>query len=81
MHDALAADGIQVLVVRPGFVRTKMTAGLDAAPFATDAEAVARATLEGLRSGRHTVWVPGKLRWAFTVLRHLPRPVWAKLRG
>ncbi|HEY7074989.1 MAG TPA: SDR family NAD(P)-dependent oxidoreductase [Solirubrobacteraceae bacterium] len=81
MHDALAADGIHVLVVRPGFVRTKMTAGLDPAPFATDADAVARATLDGLRAGRHTVWAPGTLRWVFTVLRHLPRPVWARLRG
>jgi decaprenylphospho-beta-D-erythro-pentofuranosid-2-ulose 2-reductase len=81
MHDALAADGIHVLVVRPGFVRTKMTAGLDPAPFATDADAVARATLDGLRAGRHTVWAPGTLRWVFTVLRHLPRPVFARLRG
>jgi decaprenylphospho-beta-D-erythro-pentofuranosid-2-ulose 2-reductase len=81
MHDALAADGIHVLVVRPGFVRTKMTAGLDPAPLATDADAVARATLDGLRAGRHTVWAPGTLRWVFTVLRHLPRPVFARLRG
>jgi decaprenylphospho-beta-D-erythro-pentofuranosid-2-ulose 2-reductase len=81
MHDALAADGVRVLVVRPGFVRTKMTAGMKPAPFATDADAVARATLDGLRSGAHTVWVPGLLRWVFVVMRHLPRPVWARLRG
>jgi len=81
MHDALAANGVHVLVVRPGFVRTKMTAGLDAAPFATDADAVARATLDGLRAGRHTVWAPGTLRWVFSGLRHLPRPVWSRLRG
>lgn len=81
MHDALAPAGVHVLVVRPGFVRTKMTAGLDPAPFATDADAVARATLEGLRRGAHTVWVPGVLRWVFVVMRALPRPVWARLRG
>jgi decaprenylphospho-beta-D-erythro-pentofuranosid-2-ulose 2-reductase len=81
MHDALAADGVRVLVVRPGFVRTKMTAGMKPAPFATDADAVARATLDGLRGGAHTVWVPGLLRWVFVVMRHLPRPVWARLRG
>jgi decaprenylphospho-beta-D-erythro-pentofuranosid-2-ulose 2-reductase len=80
MHDALAADGIHVLVVRPGFVHTKMTAGRKPAPFATDADAVARATLDGLRAGRHTVWAPGPLRYAFAVMRHLPRPVWARLR-
>jgi decaprenylphospho-beta-D-erythro-pentofuranosid-2-ulose 2-reductase len=81
MHDALAGDGVHVLTVRPGFVRTKMTAHMKPAPFATDADAVARATLDGLRNARHTVWVPGLLRYVFSALRHLPRPLWARLRG
>jgi decaprenylphospho-beta-D-erythro-pentofuranosid-2-ulose 2-reductase len=80
LADAAAADGVRVLVVRPGFVRTRMTAGLKPAPFATTAEAVAEATAKALRSGRtHTLWVPGRLRFVFSALRHLPRPIWRKL--
>jgi decaprenylphospho-beta-D-erythro-pentofuranosid-2-ulose 2-reductase len=81
LGDALAPAGIDVLVVRPGFVRTKMTAGRPAAPLATDADAVARAIVSGLRRRAHTVWAPPVLRWVFAVLRHLPRPLFRRVRG
>jgi decaprenylphospho-beta-D-erythro-pentofuranosid-2-ulose 2-reductase len=77
--DALAADGVHVMVVRPGFVHSKMTAGLAAAPFATTPEVVAQVTLKGLRSRRRMVWAPPVLRPVFAVLRHLPGPVWRRL--
>ncbi len=79
LADASAATGPRVLVVRPGFVRTKMTAGLPAAPFTTSAEAVAQATVRGLAGRAHTVWVPGVLRFVFAVLRHLPRAIYRRL--
>jgi decaprenylphospho-beta-D-ribofuranose 2-oxidase len=79
LADATADTGVRVLVVRPGFVTTKMTAGLDPAPMATTPEAVAEATVAGLASGAHTVWVPGRLRLVFAVLRHLPREVFRRL--
>lgn len=79
LADSLAGTPVRVLVVRPGFVRTRMTEGLPSAPFATTAEAVAEATARGLERGAHTVWVPGTLRYVFAVLRHLPRPLYRKL--
>ena len=79
LADATAATGPRVLVVRPGFVHTRMTAGLPAAPFATSAEAVAEATARGLDGRAHTVWVPGVLRFVFAVLRHLPRSIYRRL--
>jgi len=79
LADSLAGSGVRVLVVRPGFVRTRMTAGLKAAPFAVDADAVAEATVAGLAGREHTIWVPGALRYVFAVLRHLPRPIYRRL--
>jgi decaprenylphospho-beta-D-erythro-pentofuranosid-2-ulose 2-reductase len=80
LGDALAPRGVHVLVARPGFVHTKMTAGRPAAPIATDAETVARDVVAALAKQRHTVWSPGVLRYAFFVMRHLPRPLWRRLR-
>jgi len=77
--DAEANSGVRVLVVRPGFVTTKMTAGLPPAPFATTPEAVADATVSALTGRAHTVWVPGRLRVAFSLLRHLPRGLYRRL--
>lgn len=79
LGDSLEGSGVKVMVVRPGFVRTKMTEGMDEAPLATDVDAVADAIAAGLRRGAHTVWAPGALRFVFSALRHLPRPVFKRL--
>jgi decaprenylphospho-beta-D-erythro-pentofuranosid-2-ulose 2-reductase len=79
LADANAGSGVRVLVVRPGFVRTRMTAGLPSAPFATTPQAVANTTVRELRGRAHTIWVPGHLRFLFSAVRHLPRPLYRRL--
>lgn len=79
LADATADDGVRVLVVRPGFVMTKMTAGLKPAPMSTTPEAVADATVRALKTRAHTIWVPARLRWIFALLRHVPRGVFRRL--
>jgi decaprenylphospho-beta-D-erythro-pentofuranosid-2-ulose 2-reductase len=79
LADSVVGTGVSVLVVRPGFVRSKMTEGLPDAPLATTPEAVADAIVEGVRRGRHTVWVPGAMRWVMSGLRHTPRAVFRRL--
>jgi decaprenylphospho-beta-D-erythro-pentofuranosid-2-ulose 2-reductase len=81
MADRLAGTGVRLMVVRPGFVHTKMTAGMRPAPFATHPDAVAEATWRGLVRGAQTVWAPPALRWVMAGLRHLPRPLWRRLPG
>lgn len=80
LGDELRDHGVQVLVVRPGFVHTRMTSGLDPAPLASTPEAVARVVLAGLDSGAHTVWAPPALRWLMVALKLLPRPLFRRLR-
>ncbi|GGJ20519.1 decaprenylphospho-beta-D-erythro-pentofuranosid-2-ulose 2-reductase [Streptomyces brasiliensis] len=79
LGDALHGTGVHVMVVRPGFVRTSMTAHLEEAPMSTTPEAVATAIELGLRRRSETVWVPGPLRMVMTALRHLPRSVFRRL--
>jgi decaprenylphospho-beta-D-erythro-pentofuranosid-2-ulose 2-reductase len=79
LGDSLAGSGVLLLVVRPGFVHTSMTAGKEPAPLATTPEAVADAVAAGLSSRRDTVWVPGTFRYLMTAFRHLPRPLWRRV--
>ncbi|MFE1962801.1 decaprenylphospho-beta-D-erythro-pentofuranosid-2-ulose 2-reductase [Streptomyces sp. NPDC059479] len=87
LGDAMQGTGVQVMTVRPGFVRSRKTAGpgdtpLDSAlatTMATTPEAVATAIELGLRRRSETVWVPGSARVVMSALRHLPRPVFRRL--
>ncbi len=78
--DDLFERGVRVLVVRPGFVRTRMTDGLDPAPMSTTPEAVADAVRDGLAGGSHTVWVPRVLRAPMLLTKMLPRPIFRKIK-
>lgn len=78
--DAVLADsGARVMVVRPGFVHTKMTEGRPAQPLATDGAAVADAIVDGLARGRRVVWVPASLRLLAPLLRFVPESLWRRI--
>jgi decaprenylphospho-beta-D-erythro-pentofuranosid-2-ulose 2-reductase len=81
LGDALHGSGVRVLVVRPGFVRTKMTDGLPDAPFATTATAVGADVAAAIRSGAAVVWSPRVLRFVFGGLKLAPRALWRRLPG
>jgi decaprenylphospho-beta-D-erythro-pentofuranosid-2-ulose 2-reductase len=80
LGDSLHGSGVHVLVVRPGFVKSKMTAGMDPVPLSTTPDVVAKAVAQGLRRGADTVWVPSPLRFVMMAMRHLPRPLFRKLK-
>ncbi len=79
LGDALVGTGARVVVVRPGFVHTKMTEGRPPAPFSTTPDAVADAVMAGLAKGREVIWAPPVLVALFTVFRVLPRAVWRRV--
>ncbi|HWY17335.1 MAG TPA: SDR family NAD(P)-dependent oxidoreductase [Solirubrobacteraceae bacterium] len=79
LGDDLREHGVRVLVVRPGFVHTRMTRGLDPAPLASTPQAVAGVVVAGLDHGAHTVWAPRALRGLMLVLRMLPRPLFRRI--
>ena len=79
MADALLGTGVSLQILRPGFVHTKMTKGMDAAPFSVDAERVATDTVAGLASSARVIYSPGIMKWLFAILRHLPAPLWRKI--
>jgi decaprenylphospho-beta-D-erythro-pentofuranosid-2-ulose 2-reductase len=79
LGEALREYGVHVLVVRPGFVKSKMTSGLEEAPLAVTPDQVAEAVAEGISAKRELVWVPGPLRVVMSGLRHVPRPLFRKL--
>ena len=69
------ADGLTVVTVKPGFVRTSMTAGLEPPPFAGDPDGVARQVMRAIDRSAPVVYAPRPWRWIMAVIRALPRAI------
>ncbi len=73
------AAGLRTVCVKPGFVRTGMTAGLKPPPFAGEPDAVARRVLRAIDAGKPVVYAPGIWAMIMLVIRHLPRTVMRRI--
>ena len=73
-------QGLVTIDVRPGFVHTSMTAGLDPPPFAGQPEQVAKQVAKAIRRGTPKVYTPRAWRWVMLVVRNLPRFVMRRVR-
>lgn len=76
LADSLEGTGVTLQLLRPGAVRTRMTAGLAELPFMTGPNEVAEYVVAGLSTNQRVIWSPPILRWVYLVLRHLPRQLW-----
>lgn len=84
LADALHGSNVRILLARPGFVIGNMTkelmaSGTEPAPMSVTADQVADAVAAAHRKGRGEVWIPGRLRPVFFVMRLLPRAIWRRL--
>lgn len=80
LADALAGTGVRVVLVRPGFVTGRMTAGLSPAPLASTPDQVGAAVAAALAGQSGVVWVPRSLAAVAAALRIVPRPLWRRMR-
>ncbi len=71
--------GLRTIVVKPGFVKTGMTAGLSPPPFAGEPEGVAKDILAAIEQGTPVVYTPAMWRWVMLVIRNLPRFVMRRI--
>lgn len=79
LGDALHGSGVQLLLVRPGFVVGRMTEGMSPAPLSSTPDQVADAVVQGLEKHQSRVWVPSALRPAYFVARLVPQAVWRRM--
>ncbi|HEY4103660.1 MAG TPA: SDR family NAD(P)-dependent oxidoreductase [Polyangiaceae bacterium] len=73
------ADGLAVLCVKPGFVKTGMTAGLKAPPFAGEPEQVAKDVVRAMDRKKPVLYTPSMWALVMLVIRWLPRFVMRKI--
>ena len=69
------ADGLRVITVKPGFVKTSMTVGLSPPPFAGEPDAVAARVLSAIDRGTPVVYAPAPWRYIMAIIRAMPRAI------
>ncbi len=76
LADSLEGTGVTLQLLRPGVGRTRMMKYQARVPFTTGPEEVAGYVMKGLATNDRVIWSPPILRYAFAVLRVLPKPLW-----
>ncbi|MFZ0529357.1 MAG: decaprenylphospho-beta-D-erythro-pentofuranosid-2-ulose 2-reductase [Propionicimonas sp.] len=79
LGEALEPFGPKVLVVRPGQVRTRMSAGVKEAPLTVTKEQLAVQVVDAARKGTKVVWVPAPFQFVMVALKHIPGPIFKLL--
>ena len=79
LADALHGSGVRLLIVRPGFVIGRMTAGMDPAPLSSTPAQVADAAARALARGKRAVWVPRPIGALAFATRFVPQSVWRRM--
>jgi decaprenylphospho-beta-D-erythro-pentofuranosid-2-ulose 2-reductase len=75
----LLAAGVQVVLIKPGWVSTPMTAHLPQNFLYISAEKAGRGVHKAMISNTRVVYLPWYWKWIMAVIRMLPEPIFAKL--
>jgi short-subunit dehydrogenase len=76
----LRGSGAAAIVVKPGFVRTPMTAHLPPSPLVWEPEPVARAIVRAMDGPSRVLYAPFFWRYVMQGIRLLPEPIMQRMR-
>ena len=79
LNEALRGTGVNVLVVRPGQVRTKMSADAGEAPLTVDVDEVAEATVKAVLEGKSSIFVHPLFQYVSLAFKFIPQSIFRRL--
>jgi decaprenylphospho-beta-D-erythro-pentofuranosid-2-ulose 2-reductase len=80
LRNRLSGQGVQVLTVKPGFVDTAMTYGLEGMFLVASPEDVGRQIVRAVEKRRNTVYLPWFWRYIMLIIRHIPEFLFKRLK-
>ncbi|NCA68782.1 MAG: SDR family oxidoreductase [Sphingobacteriia bacterium] len=80
LRQRLSRRGVKVLLVKPGFVDTPMTVEFKKGPLWASPERVAQDIVRAMERGRAVIYTPWWWRWIMLIIRHIPEPIFVRLR-
>ena len=79
LRHRLAGTAVFVQTVKPGFVRTRLTAGIESKLMA-EPDRVAREIVSAIRARREVIYTPGFWKWIMLVIRCMPTPLFRRMK-
>ncbi len=79
LQGRFAGTGVQVTNIKPGMVRSPMTAGMPDGPLWATPEGIAPHIVKAINAGKRLCYVPGYWRLIMLVIRLLPTGILARL--
>jgi short-subunit dehydrogenase len=80
LRNRLFSKGVHVLTVKPGYVATSMTEGMDLpAPLTASADAVATDVLRAIRKQKNVLYTKWMWRYVMLIIRNIPEAIFKKL--
>ena len=80
LRNRLSRSGVHVVTVKPGTVDTAMTWGMDKLPFLAPPEKVASDILRAVDKKRNVLYTPFIWWPVMTIIRHIPEPIFKKMK-
>lgn len=80
LRNAMFHRGVHVMTVKPGFVDTAMTYGMSGLFLVASPQAVARRILRARDRRRNTLYAPWFWQWIMLIIRHVPEPIFKRLK-
>jgi len=80
IRNRVARDGVRVVTIKPGFVDTAMTRGLDGLFWLISADRAAEIILRKAERGVTAAYVPARWRWVMLVIRSIPSFIFRRLK-
>lgn len=80
LRNRMAKKGVQVLTVKPGFVDTPMTAGMDkSGPLWAQPEQIAQYIERGIQKKCDVIYAPWFWQYIMLIIRHIPEKIFKRL--
>ena len=80
LRNRLFASGVRVITVKPGFVDTAMTYGLPGLFLVASPQAVGERIVASLGKSADVVYLPWFWRYIMLIIKHIPEPVFKRLK-
>ncbi len=79
LRNRLFKSGIKIITIKPGMVRTKMTAHMAASPLFSKPEDVGKGIYKAIISGKDVAYVPGYWKIIMAIIKSIPESIFKKL--